>query len=151
MTMQQSPGLAFTQGYRTFYRPCKWRNPIEGTVLKENALLTALKFASCHWKKIISCVKIIDFRTFELWPIVYSSHSEDLSPMIDLPTSLIEVDLLLRKVYNLLCSIYQSQLLNWCVYNERYWNTLIHGYIDLSFQSSVGFCTVTRCHQRRCF
>ena len=47
------------------------------------------------------------------------------SPMIDPPKSFNVVDLILY-VYNLLCSIYQSQL-NWFVFNELYWSTPIHG------------------------
>ena len=79
-------------------------------VPKENALAegTEVCYLSLKQKYEIYGVKIVGFKHLNFDPFVYSSNIEDCSPMIDPPKSLIEVDLLLY-VYNLLCSIYQSQ------------------------------------------
>ena len=58
-------------------------------------------------KYMVSRSWVLEHLNFD--PFVYSSNIEDCSPMIDPPKSFIVVDLILY-VYNLLYSIYQSQL-----------------------------------------
>ena len=100
---------------------------MEGIVPKENALAKGTEVCYLSLKQnikyMVSRSLVLEHLNFD--PFVYSSNIEDCSPMIDPPKSSIEVDLLLY-VYNLLCSIYQSQL-NWFVFNELYWSTPIHG------------------------